>query len=103
MARSTNALLHYVARFDDGEVVNEKCRNTLGGFINMMKRFEKLTGEQVRGVCKATADGRYVAGGTLVEGWGLLPNGAEWVEGGRRFTLTELVKVAPGMFAEVTA
>lgn len=103
MARNPNTTLHFEVRFDDGEKLREKCRDTLGGWINMMKRLEAHTGERVRALHKCVGDGRHVAGGTLVEAWDLLPEGAEWVEGGRRFSVVEIVKVAPGLWVETGA
>ena len=99
-ARNPNSTLHFEIRFDDGERLREKCRNTLGGHINMMKRLEKRFGARVRSETKGSAeDRRYVVGGQLVEGWELT---TDWVEGGRRFELVELIEIAPGLFAEST-
>jgi hypothetical protein len=97
---SSNQTLHFEARFDDGETIREKCRDSLGGHINMMKRLETRCGGRVRCVLKCETDGGWMVGGQLVEGWDTLPRGEVWVEGGRRFELVQLVKVGPGLWAE---
>lgn len=93
-----NHTLHFRLTFDDGEVIQEKCRNSFGGWVNLVKRVEARFGGRMRSETKGADTGRWVVGGQLVEGWELTDN---WVEGGRRLTITELVQVAPGMFAEV--
>lgn len=53
MTQRTNSTTTVEVRFEDGEVFGEKHRNTVGGFANMVRRFEDRMGERVT----RTADG----------------------------------------------
>lgn len=39
-----NATRHYVFKFSNGEVITEKCRNSFGGFDNLVTRLAKTLG-----------------------------------------------------------
>ncbi len=44
----TNTTSHYVFTFAGGSKIHDKCRDTLGGFANMIRRIEKEFGNPVR-------------------------------------------------------
>lgn len=75
MNHRNNDTKHFEIRFDDGEVVHEKCRDSIGGFQNMINRLRAHTG---------------------ADNWG--PNAVKVVgqrgsANGRPFTIVEVVKV----------
>lgn len=42
--RGSNQTLKFEFHFEDGEVVSDKCRDSVGGFANMMNRLRAHTG-----------------------------------------------------------
>lgn len=53
---------HYVLTLSDGTTFSDKCRNTWGGYCNMIRRIEKGLGSRIRitgeGETGEVADGR---------------------------------------------
>lgn len=78
MSTRTNTTQHFLIEFADGEVVAEKCRNSIGGFANMAARIEAQFGTGDRMRCTDN-----VVAGEAAD---------HWTIGGREFTLTEVEK-----------
>jgi hypothetical protein len=48
MAARSNAFNHYTITLDDGTTWNDKCRNSMGGYVNLIKRIaERLSPQSI--------------------------------------------------------